>query len=110
MASFLMFLNIDWLDCSEAAAATLPTDFLLVWMEKGGAGEEDWTGTIRTPLEGLAEVSSLMVKSSPVVTVTLPRLIPRDFANIWTWLVLVLLFNDLPVLKVQICCLLRVTS
>ena len=96
-----MFLNIDWLDCSAAAA--LPTDFLLVLMVKEGAGEEDGTGTIRTPLEGLAEVSSLMVKSSPVVTVTLPRLIPRDFANIWTWLVLVLLFNDLPVLNVCMC-------
>ena len=59
------------------------------------------TGRIRTPLEGLDGVSSLMVNSSPVVTVTLPRLIPRDFANIWTWLVLVLLFKDLPVLKVQ---------
>ena len=74
--------------------------------------DADGTGKMRTPpaLEGLDRVSSLMVNSSPVVTVTLPRLIPRDFANIWTWLVLVLLFNDLPVLKVQICCLLRVTS
>ena len=60
------------------------------------------TGRIRTPLEGLDGVSSLMVNSSPVVTVTLPRLIPRDFANIWTWLVLVLLFNDFPVLKVRL--------
>ena len=59
------------------------------------------TGRILTPLEGLDGVSSLMVNSSPVVTVTLPRLIPRDLANIWTWLVLVLLFKDLPVLKVQ---------
>ena len=81
-------------------------------MLKDVAEGADGTGKMRTPpaLEGLGRDSSLIVNSSPVVTVTLPRLIPRDFANIWTWFVLVLLFNDLPVLKVQMCYLIRVTS